>query len=98
MSLDATFGQSNSFPLPLNGNDKIIAPFWADVDITRTGNIYYRQTTNSCLLSSITTLLRTVYPASGSITNVLIATWDAVGYYSREMKDTLEVQSVKKYT
>ena len=61
----------------------MIAPYWADVDTTGTGQIYYRQTTNSTLLARATNEIRMAFPTSQNVnvTNLLIATWDSVGYY-----------------
>ena len=85
ISLDSPYNVRTPLSLPLTGTDKIIAPYWADVDIRRTGNIYYRQTTNPSLLARATSEIRAALPASQNvtITNLLIATWDKVGYYYR---------------
>jgi len=68
--------------LPLYQHN-FVAPFWADFDITGTGNIYYRQTTNPELLDRATREISDAFPVSEefSITSLFIATWDAVGYY-----------------
>ena len=62
----------------------MIAPFWADTDLTGTGRIYYRQTKNADLLARATNELRKAFHAyqDVNVTNLLIATWDSVGYYS----------------
>ena len=72
--------------LPLGGTDKIIAPFWADVDISGTGNVYYRQTTDPSLLARATSEIRAAFPDSQivSVDNLFITTWDRVGYYPRQ--------------
>ena len=69
--------------LPLNGRDKIIAPYWADVDTRRTGNIYYRQTTDPSLLVRANREISAAFPMNGdvAIQNLLIATWHRVGYH-----------------
>ena len=61
----------------------IIAPYWADVDIGGTGRIYYRQTSDPNLLARVANDIRRGFPTSENVTvtNLLIATWDAVGYY-----------------
>ena len=71
-------------PLPLNGV-RFITPFWADVDLTGIGQVYYRQTTDSALLARANNEIQTAFPMSQNvnITNLLVVTWDAVGYYSR---------------
>ena len=69
--------------LPLSGSDQIIAPYWADVDTRGTGQIFYRQSTNASLLIRATNEIRAALPASQgvNIQNLLIATWNNVGYY-----------------
>ena len=70
--------------LPINGL-QFIAPYWADFDLRGTGNVYYRQTRDSALLDRATNEIRTAFPTSENVIaiNLLIVTWDAVGYYSR---------------
>ena len=55
------------------------------MDTRGTGEIYYRETTNSTLLARATNEIETAFPITQNvnITNLFIATWDAVGYYSR---------------
>ena len=68
--------------LPIN-NIQFIAPYWADFDLTGTGNIFYRQTRDPTLLARATNEIRAAFPMSENvIINLLIVTWDAVGYYS----------------
>ena len=74
-------------PFPLSPT-AMLAPFWGDVD-TRgegAGQIFYRQTNDTALLSQARTDVLSVYPAftSFSPTNLLIATWDHVGHYDSE--------------
>ena len=71
--------------MPLPGTDKIIAPYWADADTRGIGDIYYRQTTDPCLLARATSEIRAAFSDSSkaTITNMFIATWDSVGYYDR---------------
>ena len=65
------------------GTNKIIAPYWADVDTRGTGQVFYRQTTDPSLLARATSEIRAAFPESGNvtITDLLIVTWDNVGYY-----------------
>jgi len=65
------------------GTDKIIAPYWADVDTRGTGQVFYRQTTDSSLLARATSEIKAAFPRSQNvtITDLLIVTWDNVGYY-----------------
>ena len=45
--------QFTSEPFPLNATDDrmIIAPYWADTDIRLTGEVWYRETSESSLLA-----------------------------------------------
>ena len=43
--------------------------------------MFYRQTTNSSLLARATSEIRTAFQNNITITNLVIATWDAVGYF-----------------
>ena len=89
ISFDRRYNVRTPLSLPLNGTDKIIAPYWADVDIRRIGNIYYRQTTDPNLLARATSEIRAAFSDSEniSITDLLIATWSNVGYYNDRNND-----------
>ena len=69
--------------LPLSGNS-FIAPYWADFDLRGTGEVYYRQTKDPILLARATNEIQTAFsiPHHVVVTNLFIATWDAVGYYN----------------
>ena len=71
--------------LPLHDLYKFVAPYWADADNRGTGNIYYRQTTDPIVLARATSEIRAAFPVDEDfeITHLLIATWDAIGYYNR---------------
>ena len=71
--------------MPLSGSYKIIAPYWADVDTRGTGDIFYRQSTDPTLLARASREIRTALSLTYNIEikHLLIATWDAVGYYYR---------------
>ena len=83
ISLGRAYSTFTPRSLPLTGTDKIIAPYWADVDTRGTGDIYYRQSTDHSLLTRATDEIRAAFPESRNvtITNLFIATWDSVGYY-----------------
>jgi len=85
ISLDHRFDEHTTHPFPLSGTDKIIAPYWADVDTRGTGNVYYHQTTDPSLLARVTSEIRAAFsnPNNLVIDNLLIVTWDRVGYYPR---------------
>ena len=73
--------------LPLNGTDsteQIIAPYWADVDTSGTGQIFYCQSTDPSLLARATSEIQAAFPASENVTiqSLVIVTWHKVGYYN----------------
>ena len=91
ISFNSTFNLSTPLSLPLSGTDKIIAPYWADVDTRGTGNIYYRQTTDPSLLARATSEIRAAFSTSQNFMakHLLIITWNAVGYYYRNTDKVL---------
>ena len=87
VSLDSRFTSSSPSSLPLSGTQRFMAPYWADVDTRGTGRIFYRQSTDPSLLARASHEVQAAFPDSHSITltNLFIATWDAVGYFSRRV-------------
>ena len=81
ISFNSRYNVRTPLSLPLSETRQIIAPYWADVDTRGTGRIYYRQTSDPNLLLKATSQIRQGYPKSQNTTNLLIATWNAVGYY-----------------
>ena len=73
------------YSFPLLESDRIVAPYWADVDTRGSGIIYYRQTSDPNLLDRATSEIRQKFSMSENITvtNLLIATWNNVGYYNQ---------------
>lgn len=61
----------------------LITPFWGDVDTRGTGQILYRETTDSDLLEQTRLDVLNQYPEITSFnpSSLFIATWDHVGYY-----------------
>ena len=84
ISLNSSFNSFSPRPIPLTG-PRFIAPFWSDVDLRGTGNVFYRQTKDPALLARATNEIKNSLPLSQNviITNLFIVTWDAVGYYDR---------------
>ena len=71
---------------PLNDTEEIIAPYWADVDITGTGSIGYRETRNPDLLQRANNDIRRAFSSiKFSSKYLFIATWDHVGYYNSRL-------------
>ena len=71
-------------PFPLGNGLELIAPYWADVDTTGTGIVWYRETSNPDLLNRVQREIVRVFSAQQNFApiNLFIATWDHVGYYS----------------
>ena len=83
--------------LPLTGDEAIIAPYWADVDLRGTGQVFYRQTTDPSLLARATSEIRVAFNESQNVTirNLLIATWERVGYYFQKFDKVLNMHVYK---
>ena len=81
--LDA-FNNRNPLLLPRAGF-LFVTPYWADVDLIATGDVFYRQTNDSALLARSNREIQEAFPSSQNIaiTNLFIVTWYGVGYYSR---------------
>ena len=62
---------------------QFVAPYWADVDIRGTGEIFYRQSTDPSLLARASLEITNALSINHTIEikHLLIATWNAVGYY-----------------
>ncbi len=68
---------------PLTGGQKLIAPFWADVDTGGTGTVWFRTTTDSGLLARARDEVTAFFDQDDfSPAYLFVATWDHVGYYS----------------
>ena len=67
-------------------NNKFVAPYWANVDLTGTGQVFYRQTNDAAIVARSTKEIKSAFPLSQDtyITNVLIVTWYGVGYYRKQ--------------
>lgn len=78
-----TLNTFTPLPFPLSDGRRIVAPFWADVDIRNGGDVFYRETTNSTILQRATDDVRVYVPSQirFSAAWVFIATWDNVAFY-----------------
>ena len=91
ISFNSRYNVRTPLSLPLSGTQQIIAPYWADVDTRGTGQVLYRQSTDPSLLARASREIQNAFPSSQniSITNLLIATWDEVGYYFQKSDKVL---------
>ena len=84
LSFQSPFIQSVSQGFSLSEvNDTLIVPFWDNLGIGRSGNIFYRVTNDTTLLQRARDQLQELFPSSGSFipTTLFIATWDRVAGY-----------------
>nr|XP_034303984.1 protein mesh isoform X2 [Crassostrea gigas] len=70
-------------PFPIANDARMIAPYWADIDTTRGGTVWYRETTDAVLLDRATKEVTNNYPEffRFKASWVFIATWDRVAFY-----------------
>ena len=72
---------SNNFPL--YDNREIIAPFWADIDTSRRGNVWYHESSDPVSLKRANEEIKKAYPDIRYKAEALfIVTWEHVGYYN----------------
>ncbi|GFO48993.1 sushi, nidogen and egf-like domain-containing protein 1 [Plakobranchus ocellatus] len=75
----------NPQKFPLEDTTPLIAPYWADVDITLTnsGNVWYRQTMDAQVCAKANEEIRAYHPYYKNFHSswVFVATWDKVGFY-----------------
>ena len=76
-----SYNHYNPSAFPLN-EYMIIAPYWADVDTTEIGQIYFRETNDSALLAIVADDLTVGFPTS-NVTKLIIVTWKDVGYFDK---------------
>ncbi|XP_062583134.1 protein mesh-like [Saccostrea cucullata] len=70
-------------PFPLDGDRRLITPFWGDVDTTKGGHVRYRETTDPNILDKASHEIKSYFPDFGRFHAawVFIATWDNVAFY-----------------
>ena len=72
-----------SSPFPLGDNREIIAPFWADIDTSRRGNVWYHESSNPISLKRANKEIQRAYPGvQYKAESLFIVTWEHVGYYN----------------
>ena len=76
ISFDRSPPQFTSDRFPLGGNSEIVAPFWADADNRESGNVWYRESTDSTLLTRVNSEIQAAFPlqAPFAATDLFIAT------------------------
>ncbi|XP_072048712.1 sushi domain-containing protein 2-like [Amphiura filiformis] len=86
-------GADQKEPLPINNEQRVlIAPFWASVDITEGGNVYYRQVGGTDdVLDRATSEIRTCFlpEFEFTATYAVIVTWDRVSFFGHETTNNI---------
>ena len=82
VSFNATVSAYDATAFPITGSP-MLTPYWGDVDTRGTGEVRYRQTNDSVLLSMARDDVLMVYSTFTFFnpTSLFIATWDHVGYF-----------------
>ena len=81
IGLGGAAGSSSPQSFPFSDSNGLLAPFWADIARgSTTGSVFYRETTDSALLSRAMYEITLAYGGTVSISSLFIATWDQVGY------------------
>lgn len=71
---------------PVGDGRRLIAPFWADVDTTNGGNVFYRESKNLEILQRATNDVKTYFSrdfTSFQASWVFIATWSDVSHFMK---------------
>lgn len=81
---------------PLDGDRRLLAPFWADVDTRKGGDVFYRESTDLNLLQQATDHVTATYVNQQNFraTWLFIATWNEVAFYGASNSNTLKVRTV----
>ena len=68
---------------PIAGDRRVVAPFWADVDNRRAGEVFYRESLDPGTLQRATADVRTYYSEFPGFTAtwVLVSTWHRVTFF-----------------
>jgi hypothetical protein len=88
----------DAFPLGNNANlgisFELIAPFWADVDTTNGGIVYYRETQDLAIRTRVSEEIRKYFVRQRrfSAKLVLIVTWLNVAHYGGGSTPTVRLQ------
>ncbi|XP_022089140.1 sushi domain-containing protein 2-like isoform X2 [Acanthaster planci] len=84
-------------PFPLDGDRRVVAPFWGDVDITHGGNVTYRELIrvpeNDQLFAEVDSIVRKTFidQSRFSATWIFIATWNKVPFFGAVNHDALNI-------
>ena len=83
ISFDSELSAFTPQSFPLSGTP-LIAPYWADVDTSGTGNVSYRETQDLSLIRRARGDVLRAFSVRFQPTFLFVATWDRVGYFSSQ--------------
>ncbi|XP_034295400.1 sushi, nidogen and EGF-like domain-containing protein 1 isoform X1 [Pantherophis guttatus] len=68
---------------PISNDRRVVAAFWADVDNRRSGQVYYRETTDQAILERATKDIAKYFPEFPEFSAqwIFIATWNKVTFF-----------------
>ena len=86
LSFKTEVSQYTPNPFPLGDGKRLVAPFWGDVDTTRGGTVWYRESVEPVLLERSTTEIRAAFVDHPRFKAswLMIATWDDVAFYGAD--------------
>ena len=85
LSFGSNFTRFNPVPFPFT-SPPLIAPFWADFDLRRGGDVYYRQTAQRDILEQIAFFGSRAGGFQFQPTLAFIVTWDGVPAFNRRFQ------------
>ena len=80
LSFNNSFTFPSAQPLPIP-NDILIAPFWADINVELSGQIFYRYSNDTVLLSQVGANISSAFVTNFNPALLFIATWDRVAEF-----------------
>ncbi|XP_044291189.1 alpha-tectorin-like [Varanus komodoensis] len=82
VSFGVQVSQYTPDPFPLDDGCPFVAPYWGDVDNTKSGDVFWRQTKDPAILSRCTRDINQYFPEiSFTAEWAFIATWDRVPFF-----------------
>ncbi|XP_054855760.1 sushi, nidogen and EGF-like domain-containing protein 1 [Eublepharis macularius] len=95
VSFGVRVSQYTPNPFPLDGGSPFVAPYWADVDTRKGGDVFWRQSQDPSLLRRCTEDINRYFPrVPFTAVWAFVATWDRVAYYGSTSSKVNTFQAV----
>ncbi|PIO34376.1 hypothetical protein AB205_0044100 [Aquarana catesbeiana] len=95
LSFSSPISQYSPQALPVKSGNPFLAIYWADVDNSLAGDVYYRESTDPSLLSRATSDISTYFHAVNFTARwVFVATWHQVAYFGSSTNKVNTFQTV----